>query len=240
LIDLVSPLSIALFIGIPVAVIVGLGFVLNTFREQIVSSASATGSVFASIFTSPITGFIEQVSGAFSNLPDIGINVPRLNIGGGGITLFGQDIGNISLEAPLGVDQPGGPPDIDDVPLAPDETLACRLFGIGCPSGGPPTAPIPDPGPTPGPGPMEEFGGRFAQSFRVTGIEGSVSFEELQRLQPGAVVGLFDVLGTPETEFLPFNVAGVQSSLEMGQRLRLSGQVFQDIRGIKNVEDLFA
>jgi len=237
---LVSAISIALFVGIPVAVIVGLGFVLNTFREQIVSSASATGSVFASIFTSPVTGFINQISGAFSDLPNINVNIPSLNIGGGGITIGGEDVGDLLN---LGVGEPGGPQDIDDVPLAPDESLACRLFGIGCPGGEQPTPPVPEP--TPEPGPMEEgpqFGGRFAESFNVqtsSGIQ-QFSFEELQQLQPGAVVGLFDVLGTQQTEFLPLNVEQVQASLGAGQRLRLSGQVFQDIRGIGQVEDLFA
>jgi len=213
---LVSAVSIALFVGIPIAVIVGLGLLANTFRSQILGSASALGEVFGGVFTRPVTGFIEQLSGAFSDLPDIDINVPALNIQGGGVNI-GAPNGN-------GFELPN----------------ACSLFGIGCDEET--TMTEPGPGPTPGPGPeidQPQFGGRFAEQFRVTGIEGSVSFEELQQLQPGAVVGLFDILGTKETEFLPFNVAGVQGSLEAGQRLRLSGQVFQDIRGIKNVQDLF-
>lgn len=217
---MVSGISIALFVGIPVAVIVGLGLLANTFRSQILGSASALGEVFGGVFTNPVRGFIDQISGAFSDLPDIDINVPSLNIQGGGVNI-GDPNGN------------GGGFELPNL---------CNVFGIGCDEPGP--GPMEEPGPTPGPGPEVDqplFGGAFAQFFNVQTSEGiqRLSFEELQATQPGAVVGLFDVLGTQETEFLPLNVEQVQASLEAGQRLRLSGQVFQDIRGIKNVQDLF-
>jgi len=228
-----------LFVGIPAAVIVGLGALFSAFRDPILGSARNLGEVFQGIFTQPVVGFIGGISEAFGNLPNINVRIPSLNISGGGINIpenFFNILPNIG--------QPGGQPDIDDVPLAPDETLLCRLFGIGCPGGEQPQPPIPEPEPEPpmmDPQTGELFGGRFAESFNVQTSQGvqNLSFEEVQGLQPGAVLGLFDVLGTQETEFLPFNLAGVQGSLEAGQRLRLSGQVFQDIRGIGDVEALF-
>ena len=215
---MVSALSIALFVGIPAAVIVGLGLVFTTFRDTILTSSRNLGSVFTGIFTEPISGAIEQVSGAFSDLPPIRIDVPNLQFGGGGVSLFGQDIGNF-LEQLLGQDN-GEMPSVNGNGDTPTPTPT-------------PTPPMEEPGPL--------FGGRFAEFFNVSTSQGvqRLSFEEVQGLQPGNVIGFFDVLGTSETEFLPFNVQQVQASLEAGQRLRLSGQIFEDIKGIRNVQDLF-
>jgi len=218
---LVSPLSIALFVGIPAVVIVGLGFVLNTFRGTILGSARSVGEVFTGIFTEPITGAVEQLSDAF-NFPDINIRIPALNISGGGINL--PDFGP-------GVGEPGGPPDIDDVPLAPDENLLCRVLGIGCPGGERPTAPLP-PAPTPTPDPIEDSLTVLRGSLPVSTSQGRLRLERGEILErfPGTVA-LFDVLTTRETEFLPFTAAGVRGSLEAGQGLRVSGQIFQEAPG---------
>ena len=76
-------LNIALFVGIPAAVIVGAGFLLNRFRGTITSSATSIGSTLGTIFTAPVAGFIGGVSEQLGGLPDIDIRIPGINVTGG-------------------------------------------------------------------------------------------------------------------------------------------------------------
>ena len=224
--------SIGARFAIPLVIIAIAGILVVTFRTQLVGGASALGRTAGSVVTAPFTSFIDTVGQAFGNLQDFSVRIPGANLEFGDLSITGRDPFSQLFDFFSGNGGNGGTPEIPDVPIGDPRRTPFRdaeRFEEDFPD-----EPIPPPEPTP-----ELFGGRFAESFNVSGA-GRLSFEELQATQPGAVVGLFDILGTQTTEFLPFNVQQVQASLEAGQRLRLSGQVFEDIRGIRNVEDLFA
>ena len=86
------------FVGIPAVIIVALGAALNFFRPQIFGAASSVGEVFTGIFTEPLRGAIGQINRSLGDLPDINIQIPTLNIGGGGISLpdIGDPLGDLS------------------------------------------------------------------------------------------------------------------------------------------------
>jgi len=213
---LVSPLGIALFVGIPAAVIVGLGFLLNTFRGTILGSARSVGEVFTGIFTEPISGAVEQISGAFSNLPDIDVRIPALNIGGGGITLFGEDIATSFENA------------INDIPdPLPEPTGRFERNRPGRGGGG---TPIPR---------MEEVIDPLSREdllpgslvVSLSGGQRRLTRQEIFSQFPGTIA-LFDVLNTDPVEFLPFTQVGAEQSLRLGQDLRVSGQLFESQPGL--------
>jgi len=220
-------------IGLPLALVAGIGFVLFTFRDQIGAAISGGAQVVGEAVSRPFSGFFQGLQSGFGGIPE-NINIP--------FPSFSFSFGEPQLQAP----KAGSEPFMGGEIITPEGCFVDEKGRIDCPTPPifippPPTNPPPPPSTPPPPlTEQEQFGGRFKEEFNVTGA-GRLSFEELQRLggEGGAIVGLFDVLGTQQTEFLPFTIAGVQASLAAGQRLRLSSQVFQDIRGIKNVEDLF-
>lgn len=199
-------LSIALFVGIPVAAIVAIGFVLNSLREPILSSARATGEVFTSIFTEPIRAGIEQVSTAFSDLPDINVRLPTFRLTGGGIETFGTDIVDVFNEAGSAIgnlfngESTPSPPVISADPVL-DVTPELNLL--------------------PGSLPVS----------LSTGTQ-RLSREDIVSTFPGTLA-LIDLRATPETEFLPFGEAGLRSAIEQGLALRVSGQLFQERPALK-------
>ena len=227
--------SIGARFAIPLVIIAGAGLLVVLFRDPLVRGASALGRTAGTVVTAPFTSFIDTIGSAFGNLRDFEVRIPGLNLEFGDLSLTGRDPFSQLFDffSGNGGATNGGDPDIPsglgNDPRR-DQFRDAEMFEEDFPN-----EPLPEPEP-------ELFGGAFAESFNVQTSEGiqNLSFEELQATQPGAVVGLFDILGTQQTEFLPFNVQQVQASLEAGQRLRLSGQVFQDIRAIGNVEDLFA
>jgi len=224
-------LNIALFVGIPAVVIVGLGLVFTRFRGEILGGASAVGTTFAGIFTRPVTGFIETISSAFSDLPDIDIQIPGINLTGGLFT-FTQEASAISpgnIIPGTDVLQPGETPEGVTIPegcrVNPDGTISCDT---------PPTATDPtDPASIPGFIPTAEGSELtpFAESFLFqTSPDAPLmrgSLEEILAVVPGAI-GLFDFIGTPQVEFIPV----AENQLEFfGESIRFSGQLFQEISG---------
>jgi len=220
--------SIALFVGVPVAVIVGLGFVLNQFRDPILRSAGAVGGVLAGIFTRPVTSFIDVVSTAFSDLPDIQIRIPGFNIEQGLVTFDTPPIpGNIIP----GTDEllPGVTPGGITIP----EGCTVRADGtISCPT--PPSTNL--------------FPEAEGAGFTIFGVPGSsilltdlftgererVTRPEIIERFPEAV-GLFDLLATQATEFLPLS-ANLVEQLGGQEQLRLSGQLFEEISSVQQVQ----
>jgi len=211
---MVSAISIALFVGIPTAVIVGLGFLANTFRDPILSSARSLGEVFTGIFTEPVRGAVQQVSGAFSNLPDINVDIPSLNIGGGGITLFGEDIattfGNVLDDLPDPMSEPTG---------RFDRNRPGRGGGVNI---------NPEPRLLPGSLPVGSPG-----SLR------RISREQVLEEFEGAI-GVFDLRSTPQTEFLPLTEQAVRFFRGQGENLRISGSLFEGSPGQALLNELGA
>jgi len=222
---------IALFVGIPAIIIIAVGFALRMFQPTIFSSASAIGETLAGIFTRPVTGFIGSISGAFADLPDIVIDVPGLVIGGGGVT-FGD--GNGELVAP----PPGEVPFMGGTITTPPGCFINANGQIECP-----TPPIFTPPPPPSNGGLIPP----AEASELTPREGSLAVDisgqgltslpisEIIGLTPG-VLGLFDILGTEQVEFLPLSLEAIQFFQESGQELRLSGQLFEEIKNIGDID----
>lgn len=222
-------LNLALFVGIPVAVIVTLGFVLNRFRGEILGSASALGSVFAGIFTSPVTGFLEQISTAFSDLPDIQIKIPGINIEQGLFTITQETPGTGGIVNGVTI-PPGcsiGPQGQLDCPTPPTFDVCAENPEL-C-NGGLPGAEAA--------GFTLFEGGSILVNFPIRPGETEsrrfrLSREEIVEEFPRAI-GIFDILATPETEFFPFSV---EAARFIGlENIRLSGQLFEEI---KNVSDI--
>jgi len=228
--------SIALFVGVPIAVIVAAGFLLNRFREPIFQSASSLGEVLGQTITRPVSGFISGVSTQLGNLPDIDLRIPGINLSLGQGTIFQEGPGPSSLA--------GKEVEFGDGQLKIPQGCTVLPSGqVSCPT--PPTFERDDPppreqAPPPPPPPVPE-----AEAASLTLLGGSLPIEiagEITRLsrqdiitlQPNAV-GLFDILGTPKTEFLPLSTEAVGFFQDAGQRLRLSGQLFQEIKGINDV-----
>lgn len=203
-------LNLLLFVGIPAVAIVALGTVLNFFREPILGGARATGEVFTSIFTEPVRAGVEQISTAFSDLPDIAIRVPRIVLDIPDIPnpfegLFGNGSDTETPSLPAIVDAPGQVPGRESrvnprdpvLDVTPELTLL------------------------PGSLPVSLAGG----TQRISRSEIIEKFPD--------TLALFDVRATPGTEFLPFSRAGILSAVEEGLGLRVSGQIFQERPGLK-------
>jgi len=203
-------LNLALFIGIPAAVIVGLGFILSTFRDPIVSSARASGEVFSSIFTGPVQGFVEGISGAFSDLPDIKLRVPGIDLSFGESNLQ-NPFENIFPEIPPGAD-------IDVLPLGPNESITDRVFNPPTPT---PTPQIEVPGLTVLPGELT--------ITTPTGIQRQSRADIVQQ-NPG-VLALIDFLSTERVEFLPVGEEALRFFEQADSDIRISGQIFQERPG---------
>jgi len=211
--------SILLFVGVPVAVILGLGFVLNTFREPILGAARSTGEVFSSIFTEPIRAGITQVAGAFSDLPDIDIRIPGINVSGGLFT-FTQDqpVRDISGEvAPV----PGG-----EVTFGEDTTFDPNT---GIIEGSPPMLNL---DPLPEVEAAEFTPVNVGRSFLVAGER--LSRAEIISNFPEAI-GLFDVGFTPGVDFLPLGEAAVRNLTSRDIDVRLTGQLFSEISNVNQI-----
>lgn len=194
------------FVGIPAVIIVALGAALNFFRPQIFGAASAVGSTFTGIFTQPILGAIEQINQSLGDLPDINIDIPALNITGGGFNITNPFEG---FEFP---DLFGGGDSSDASPTPP-------------PTPDPPVTDLPDPG-------FTILGGSLPVSL-AGGLQ-RLSRQEIVERFPGTLA-LFDLRSTETVEFLPFGEAGILSAVEQGLDLRVSGQIFQERPGLKTL-----
>ena len=191
------------FVGIPAVIIVALGATLNFFRPQIFGAASSVGEVFTGIFTQPIRGAIEQINQSIGDLPDINIEIPSLNITGGGFNItnpfegfelpdiFGGGNGESLSMSPI------------SPPLPPPETEVGPSFTL--------------------------LSGSLPVSLS-TGLE-RISRSDIIERFPGTLA-LFDIRSTPKVEFLPFGEAGILSAVEQGLDLRVSGQIFQERPGL--------
>ncbi len=224
--------SIALFVGLPAVAIVAIGFLFTRFRGQILGSASAVGETFAGIFTRPVSGFIETVSTAFTDLPDIGIRLPGINISGG-LFRFIQEAAAISPGNIIpGTDMlepgitPGGVTIPEGCTLNPDGTTFC------------PTPPSADLFPEAEAAGLTIFqGGSILVNLPPLPGEGDLRLKRLTREEIidifPAAVGLFDILSTKATEFIPLSVSDLRQ-FAPGE-IRLSGQLFEEFPTVSDI-----
>jgi len=213
-------------IGLPLVLIAGAGALIFAFRTQLVAGASGLGSTVGQVITTPFTSFFESVRNAFANLGDININIPGINITGGG---FNFDLFNTGGET---VVNPNPFPFGDGTAQFPPGCTVDNNGIISCP-----TPPIFTPGDTEvggSPTPSQELtifqGGSFRTAVTLpSGFAGIRTRAEIIEQFPG-VIGLFDVLGTSNVEFLPLTLEQVLS--QQGD-LRLSSQLFEEVSSLQ-------
>jgi len=230
---------IALTVGIPIAVIVVGGLLLERFKEPILGAATGLGSSLGQIITRPISGFIGGISAQLGSLPDIDLRIPGINLSIGQGTIFQEGPGPSSL-AGKEVEFGNGTLKI------PQGCTVLPSGQVSCPT--PPTFERDEPPPkevTPPPPPppvpeAEAAGFTIFGDPRKTILVGSGSpFQRKTREQiiaenPNAV-GLFDILSTKQTEFLPLSPEAVAFFQDKGQELRLSAQLFTEIKNVGQV-----
>jgi len=221
-------LNIALFIGIPAAVIVGLGYVFTQFRDPILGSASSLGETFAGIFTRPITGAVQTFSTAFSDLPDFDVRLPGINISQGRVTVTEESETESKLAGET-VPVPG----LGDV-FIPPSTMIDPETGIVTSD----TPPVVVRGSTP-----QELTIFEPERSILVNLPDRIGDTERRRerltrreiidIFPD-VIGLFDVRATKATEFIPLSARLIQE-LGGSEDFRLSGQIFEEIPSIESI-----
>lgn len=214
-------LKIALFVGIPAAVIVGAGFLLNKFQPVIRESAGAIGETFGNIVSAPVQGFFGQVEDALADLPDTNIRIPGINLSGG-LFSFKQEQ---PIEDVSGQVAPS--PGLGDVEFGPETTFDPNT---GIIEGSPPTFDAGDIIPKAEASEPTPF--NVGRSFNVLGQ--LLTRERILDLFPRAV-GLFDLPQTPNLEFTPLTIEGIQTFQEAGTDVRLSGQLFSEFSNTKSI-----
>jgi len=199
--------SVALKIGIPIAIISAVGLGLFAFRTQIVGAVRGGAQTLGQIVTEPIGGFFQGIQTGLESIPTtIDFTFPTFTFGAG---------------APPPTN--GGGSFLDDIGKFFD-----NLFNPGT------DIPLP---PTPPP-PFEE-----QQTSELTALGGSLAFQTgSSQPQMSAtrasiiaafpdVVGLFDIIDTPQTEFIPLTQAGIQ--FVGADELIFSGQLFEEIGSLE-------
>jgi len=222
-------------IGLPLVLIAGAGALIFAFRSQLISGASGLGSTIGQVITTPFTSFFDSIRNAFSNLGDININIPGINITGGG---FNFDLGgNTTVN-----DNPFDFGD-DQVQFPPGCTIDSQ-GRINCDS---PPAIIP-----PGQQSVTPFGDPDKRTFLdilQSGFSGVTALEDFERTRSTkgeiiqdfpTAVGLFDVTETLGTERIPLSFNQLQFILNQGIQVRLSSQLFEEFSSVKTILEFFA
>jgi len=201
-------------LALPIGLIAVIGAGLFVFRDQILGSIRGGASVLGEAITTPISSFFGGIQQGFAGIPEsIDFRLPSFNF------VFGQ---SDPENDPIGQLQT----DFDNF-IKNSQNFFDNLFK----SGGQGTTPTPMPLPT---NPLTLLGGSVPVS--LPGGTQRLSREEVAGLGGSAqVLALFDIVGTPETEFLPFTQAGVLSAQEFGFDIKFSGQLFQEIKSIQDV-----
>jgi len=223
--------SIAKNIGIPLAIAVGAGLLITSFKDQIVGGISSGASTIGQAISSPFGALLSGLQEGFANIPStFTIPFPTFNFTLGGFDIGGDD--SPFDDNPSGKEGIGGSDGVLDItsPSAFEQALEnLRNNTLG----------------------ILDFTNLFpvAEGAEFTLLEGEKRFptdtlnpfrengksrEFLSRIQirelfPEAI-GLFDILGTQSTEFIPLTASQVAelSGLEFGG-VRLSGQLFEEL-----------
>jgi len=211
-------------IGIPLAIAVIAGIVISSFREQIIGGISSGASTIGQAITTPFGAILSGIQAGFQNIPsEIGFTLPSFNFA------FGESGGG-TPQAP----QAGTVPFMGGQLTTPEGCTVDSQGIIRCP-----TPPIFTP-PTGTPPPPQVGGSSVPQtvlsifqgaSQRIavtlpSGFSGIRTRAEIIAENPN-VIGLFDLLSTTKTEFLPLTAQQVQ---EQQANLKLSAQIFEEVK----------
>jgi len=213
-------------VGIPLAIAVIAGIVISTFREQIIGGITAGASTIGQAITTPFGAILQGFNQGFGAIPEfIDFRLPEFRFLGFGAT--------------GGTPPPLTPPPAGTVPfmggtittpagctIDPQGRISCPTPPIFTPPTG--TPPPPQVQGSPPPNPFTLFQGA-SQRIAVTlpsGFSGIRTRGEIVEQFPD-VIGLFDLLSTTKTEFLPLSAQQVQ---EQQADLKLSAQIFEEVK----------
>jgi len=226
-------------IGVTIAIAVFAAFLLSRFRDPLENIFQSAGQTLGGFIAKPIEGVIQGFSAVAGQFSDIELKLPSIIIKQGTLEFTGSETSSslAGQTVPFGNGQ---------MVQIPPDTVIDPETGIVTSSTPPKIVPAPEPAPTPLPEVIipEAEGASFtlfgpAGSSILVGSGGEAGFlrltrEEILAQNPNAV-GLFDLLSTKKTEFLPLGVEAVKFFQEAGQELRLSAQLFEEIPNIRDV-----
>jgi len=202
-------------LALPLGIIAVIGAGLFAFRSQILGAVQGGASVLGQAITSPISSFFGGIAEGFKGIPEsIDFTLPAFNFAFGQSDPSNDPIGQLQT-------------DFDNF-IKNSQAFFDNLFK----SGGQGTTTVPMPLPT---NPLTLLGGSVPVS--LPGGTQRLSREEVSMLggEGAQVLALFDIVSTPETEFLPFTQAGVLSAQEFGFEIKFSGQLFEEIKNINDI-----
>jgi len=224
-------------IGLPLVLIAGAGALIFAFRTQLIAGASGLGSTVGQVITTPFTSFFDSIRNAFSDLGDININIPGINVTGGGFN-FDLDGGTTTVNP--------DPIDFGDDQIIQPGAENCTIDSQGrvsCPS---PPEIIPS-GSTQF-SDLTPFGDPERRTFIDQINLQTLELEDRSRTTKGEIltdfpgaVGLFDFLSTEgRTERAPLSFNQLRQLLNRGEEVRLSSQLFEEFGSVKDIFEAFA
>lgn len=229
--------SVLTKVGLPLIVVVAAGLILASQKDRIIAAVKAGSETLGQTLTQPIASFIGGAQTGLSNIPSIvTIPFPRFEF-----TLGGQ---TTTKDNKTAIDE-AGRLDINQA----NRNLCRNTLGVIClgesrtevfgstppPSSTPTTPPAPAVIPPPTPALTIIRGGSLPVGTNTgAGQVTRKTREQIIAENPNAV-GLFDLLSTSRTEFLPLSPEAVSFFQGQGQQLRLSGQIFQQIKNVGDV-----
>lgn len=214
--------SILTKIGLPIAIVATIGFLLFSFKKPILDAVQGGASTFGQIISSPIGSAIQGFQQGLSNIPSV-INIPFPvfkftlgGVGGSGETVFENPSGQGGIggsQGALGIQEP-----FDFAKAL--ENLRNNTLGIldftkllGSAEGAK----------------LTPFNVGRAFDVGRPGAEdrGRETREQILQKNPLAI-GLFDDPRTKEIEFFPLSAQEVTDFTKFG-KLKLSGQLFKEL-----------
>ncbi len=211
-------------IGIPLALAVGAGLILATFKDQIVGGISAGATTLGQAITTPFGALLQGINTGLQNIPQtIDFNFPSFNFGFGG------------------QDPAGDAPNVVATDLDQGLVNLCRnSLGLLCFGG---TGSTGAGGGTQQTGTLTPFGEPDKRTFiDILNLQRGAGFLDLESrlrttkgelVEAGEFVGLFDFLSTKgRTERTGLTLAQVK---EFEGDIRLSSQLFEEFGSVKEI-----
>jgi len=218
-------------IAIPLGIAVVAGFLIVTFKDRITGAITGGAQTLGSIISSPFGAVLQGIQSGFGNIPSfIDFRLPEFRFAFGDAGFNTNALGQPITPAPSGF-----------VPLTPAQTANfpsnCSIVqdaqGNVTTTCAPATniTPTPQIMGSPTPSPLTIFqGGSFRTAVTLpSGFSGIRTRAEIIASNPN-VIGLFDLISTSKTEFLPLTAQQVQ---QQQGNLRLSAQLFEEAKNVQ-------
>jgi len=219
-------------IAIPLGIAVVAGFLIVTFKDRITGAITGGATTLGQIISSPFGSILQGINEGFSNIPQfLDFRLPEFRFAFGDAGFNTNALGQPITPAPAGF-----------VPLTPAQTANfpsnCSIVQDAQGNVTTTCAPATNITPTPqimgSPAPSSPLTIFQGGSFRVgvtlpSGFSGIRTRQEIIDANPD-VIGLFDLINTSKTEFLPLTAQQVQ---QQQGNLRLSAQLFEEAKNVQ-------